>query len=166
VELRPITSADNAALKQVVLACLAEYGLGGEGTAAADPELADMAGFVAQHPHANYWVLATADEQGQPVVVGGGGWMHLKGTPLAEGKAEMIKFYLLPPYRRQGWGQRLLALAEAEAKQAGFTWAYAETIPAMKSVPMLQKHGYSVLNERWGSTGHSQLTVWLAKPLA
>jgi hypothetical protein len=36
-----------------------------------------MAGFVAQHPHANYWVLATADEQGQPVVVGGGGWMHL-----------------------------------------------------------------------------------------
>jgi putative acetyltransferase len=161
--LRPITAADDRAMHAIILSTLTELGLGTEpGTAAHDPESAALSQLMATTPKAGYWVVEHPDTG---TVLGGGGFMPLKGHPPEAAVCEVMKFYLTPATRGCGLGQALLLQCLDTAQAVGFTHAYAETCNALQSIPMLLKFGFEEIPGRLGHTGHWALDRFFLKVL-
>lgn len=117
IRVRPITSADNNAIAQVIRRVSAEFGLTADkGYTVSDPNLDHLYELYSQ-PRSAYWVI---ELHGQ--LAGGGGVAPLSGAN--EEVCELQKMYFLPE-RGVAWelAQRALMLA----REQGFRHCYLET---------------------------------------
>ncbi len=157
--IRPIRTEDDPAVAKLIRTVMPEFGAVGPGFAIMDPEVDHMTAAYPP-PRARYWVVV--DEAG--AVVGGGGFAQLVGGD--PGTCELRKMYFLPSARGQGVGEKLLRLCLAEAKQAGFTRCYLETLTGMDSAQKLyQKVGFERISCAEGATGHSSCDRFYALKL-
>ncbi|MFM7389431.1 MAG: GNAT family N-acetyltransferase [Vampirovibrionales bacterium] len=163
--LRPITTADEDAVKHLTVDTLAEFGYY-EDCPANDPELAHMAYYVAENPQAEYYVI---EHQPTKTVVGCGGFEPLKGYPAHRQNAvcELIKFYVKEGFRRQGLGCVLLQHALQRATTLGFHSMYYEVTPQLFSQGLFERHGFYFLPEKLGANGHvhPEINIFVIKPL-
>ena len=147
------------ALAAVIREVMPEFGADGPGTALHDPEIAAMSAAYAD-PKSRYFVACLADR-----VVGGVGMGPLRGG--AEGVAELRKMYLLSIARRQGIGRALLRMTIDEARAAGYTHLYLETMETMSAARSLyESEGFKLLPASWGDTGHFACHISYALALA
>jgi putative acetyltransferase len=145
--IRPVRAGDRAGLASLIRTVMPEFGAKGPGFAINDPEVDDM--FKAyREPRSGYFVVTRED-----AVVGGAGYAPLAG---GDGKTcELRKMYFLPEVRGLGIGQRLLAQCLAQARRAGFSRMYLETLAAMRQARALyERNGFRRLEGPLGATGH------------
>ena len=147
VRLRPIESADDAAIASIVPAVMPEFGAQGPGFAINDPEVDWMSRAYAG-PRAAYFVVERAGR-----VLGGGGIAPLAG---ADGTVcELRKMYCLPEARGHGLGERLLRHCLEGGGGNGYRTCYLETLGGMDAaVALYGKLGFVRLAEPMGATGH------------
>ncbi len=156
--IRPIDQADNEAIAAIVQRVTAEIGATGCGSSSEDPEVADMFSAYSA-PEAAFFVV---ESRGR--VLGCGGFGPLSGGP--EGTCELRKMYFLPELRGQGAGRELLELCLDEARKAGFGYCYLETRDSMAVAKILyQHHGFEMLDERMGDTGHFMCRTFMGQKL-
>jgi putative acetyltransferase len=161
VKIRPITSADDAVVAEIIRTVMTEHGASGPGFAIHDPEVARMSAHYdpRARPPAIYFVL---DDAG--IVVGGAGF-----APLAAGDArtcELRKMYLRPQTRGSGLGRRLLAHVLEAARQAGYVRCYLETMATMlRARALYESVGFRKLPAPEGATGHFGCDAWYARDL-
>uniref|UniRef100_A0A5Q0TIH2 GNAT family N-acetyltransferase n=2 Tax=Vibrio algicola TaxID=2662262 RepID=A0A5Q0TIH2_9VIBR len=158
-QIRPIQPTDNAAIAQVIRDVSAEHGLTADkGYSVADPTL-DTLYDVYNVVNAQYWVLVDSHD----TVVGGAGIAPLAGKPEV---CELQKMYILPPARRLGLAQQLIALCSDKAKQLGYTQCYLESTAELNAaLALYQKIGFEHLDAPWGNTGHGDCEVVMVKAL-
>ena len=156
--IRAIEPADNPELGEVIREVLPGTGAPLEGTAFADPSLDAMYETYSE-PRSRYWVV-----EGQGRVWGGGGI-----APLAGGDpdtCELQKMYFREEVRGLGLGQALLQQALEAARELGFRHCYIETMPYMKAaLSLYRRHGFQMLEQPMGCTGHTACQVWMLKNL-
>ncbi len=160
VRLRPVSPADDAAVRQLIHTVMPEFGATGPGFALSDPEVDAMAEAYAG-PRLAYVVLVDLSDR----VVGGGGYAPLLGGP--PGVAELRKMYLYREVRGQGHGARLLAHLVERATTDGHEQLYLETMSNMTAARRLyERFGFVRLEGPWGNTGHGGCDVHYAKSLS
>lgn len=157
--LRAAAPADNASLAAVLRAVMAEFGAAGDGTAAHDPEVDDMAGAYGA-PRAAYFVV----EDAGGAVVGGGGLGPLSGGD--PGTCELRKMYLEAGARGQGLGRALLGRCLETARGFGYERMYLETMRSMADARRLyERNGFTPVARPIGHTGHFGCDAWYVRAL-
>lgn len=164
--IRPITSADNAAVAALVRTTLEEHQCIGPGFASSDPELDDLASVYqapsGQTPDRGYFVVS--DDAGR--VWGGCGFSRLKGTQPDESVCELQKMYFHPGLRGRGYGRTLLTFCIQRATEAGYRTMYLETMPQMENaLTLYRKMGFQSLPSYLGDTGHRSCTLFMSRSL-
>ena len=170
--LRPLRSADNAALARVIRTVMPEFGCVGPGYSINDPEVDDMFATYAA-ARAGYFVVDAGQDTGADAGAGGVGLAGVVGGagfgPLLGGPAdvcELRKMYLLPAARGHGAGGRLLEACVTGARAAGYRRMYLETVSAMTAAAALYaKHGFTYLASPLGDTGHGGCDKFMVRPL-
>ncbi len=148
--IRPIRAEDNAAVEQVIRACLIEFGANHEGTAWADPDLGRFSEVYASEG-SRYWVAVTPAGR----VVGGVGI----GRLAAEGVCELQKMYCLPEARGTGVSHRLMDTALAYARRY-YRRCYLETLENMVAAQRLyERYGFRRTDTPVVQTGHFHCDV-------
>jgi len=129
--LRPATTADGPAVRQLVFAVLTEHGL------APDPlgTDADLADIEASYRGGGFHVLEAADGR----IVGCVGI-----APLDTVACELRKMYLAADARGSGLGRLLLDTALANARAVGFRRVVLETATVLeRAVALYLKYGFT-----------------------
>ena len=121
VTIRPITSADDAEIAQIIRENLKAYHLDIPGTAYFDPELDCLSAFYSARPDKRAYFVAAYDDG---TIIGGVGVAEFTGFDHC---AEIQKLYLSDPAKGKGLGKRLMQAAEAFARSAGYDSLYLET---------------------------------------
>jgi putative acetyltransferase len=156
--IRPITSADNAAVASVIRTVMPEFGASGPGFAIHDAEVDDMMTAYAA-PGCTYFVV---EREGR--VCGGGGIAPLAGDE--SGTCELRKMYFLPELRGLGAGGELIARCLEYARRLGYRRCYLETLTGMDAAQRLyEKHGFARIPNALGNTGHFGCNRFYARPL-
>jgi putative acetyltransferase len=124
--IRPATNADGPAVRHVVATVLREHGFDLD-AAATDADLADLESSYLR-PGGSFAVLI--DPTG--VVVG-----TVAIFPLAAGRCELRKMYMLAACRGRGLGKRLLRHALDQARRLGFRRVELETASSMTAAGRL-----------------------------
>jgi len=154
IEISLIQPEDSQELGELIKRVLEEMNAPKKGTAYADPYLFDLFSYY-NHPKRDYYVIRYNGE-----LLGGGGYGDLPGAP--EEVCEIQKMYFDPKLRGKGIGKRLLLKLIEESKRAGYTKAYIETLPQMKSAIGLYEHlGFTYLDGPLGGTGHTSCPIHL-----
>jgi putative acetyltransferase len=156
--LRPIEKADNAAIAAVIRQVLAEFKANKPGTVYYDPTTDDLFGLFGRE-RSGYWVLEVDGR-----VMGGSGVFPTEGLP--EGCCELVKLYLLPEVRRQGYGKLLIDHCLEQARAMGFTQVYLETMPELKmAMSLYERCGFTYLDGPLGNSGHFGCDLWMQRAL-
>jgi len=128
--IRPATNRDGDAVRALVFGVLREFGFSPD-PSGTDADLADL---EAAYMGGAFDVLIDA---GGRII----GTVGLKALP--ESRCELRKMYLLPEYRGQGLGGRLLRHAVAHAREFGFTRIELETATALEAAQrMYESFGF------------------------
>jgi putative acetyltransferase len=125
---RAAAPGDHPAIRAVVCAVLAEYGLALD-PADTDADLQDVISSYAGRGGSFRVLVSPAGE-----IVGCGGLY-----PLDERQAEIRKMYLLPEARGRGLGRRLLQELVEEARAGGFERVVLETASVLKEAISLYR---------------------------
>lgn len=158
MQIRRITSADDAAVASIVKASLKQAGLALPGTAYFDPELAHLSAYYAQTAFRDYYVLTNGQE-----VVGGAGFAEYD---LDRKICELQKVYLSAAVRGHGLSYQLLTFVEQMAKQAGYQQMYLETHSSLAAaIHVYKKLGFEQLDQPLSTTNHSLMDVLMIKQL-
>jgi len=151
--IRPISTADNSSIEQVIRTVLIEYGANKPGLAWQDPELCNLSQAY-QAANTEYWV---AESNG--VIVGGCGIGQLQPNPIPL-VCELQKMYLLPESRGKGIGQLLLKTALAFAT-LHYRWCYLESLKTMVEAERLYRQaGFTELPLPLVLTAHGACDRW------
>jgi putative acetyltransferase len=146
-QIRPITSADDASVAQVIRTVMPEFGATGDGFAINDPEVDWMSRAYAE-PRCSYFVI-----ERDGVVMGGAGVAPL--TNGDEDVCELRKMYFLPALRGLGAGAAMMQHCLAAARGHGFRRCYLETLRGMDAAMRLyERTGFRRLPGPMGATGH------------
>ena len=121
ITIRPITSADDAEIARIIRENLEAYHLDIPGTAYFDPELDCLSAFYSARPDQRAYFVAAYDDG---TIIGGVGVAEFTGFDHC---AEIQKLYLSDPAKGKGLGKRLMQVAEAFARSAGYDSLYLET---------------------------------------
>ncbi|MEZ4375580.1 MAG: GNAT family N-acetyltransferase [Polyangiaceae bacterium] len=153
-DIRPLRPEDDPDIAGIIRRVMPEYGAEGPGYAINDPEVDHMSQAY-RGKRAAYYVVT---REGR--VVGGGGFAPLAG---GEGKTcELRKMYFLAEARGHGVGKRLLVRILEQAKAAGFTHCYLETLEHMTRARALYRSlGFQPLDKPLGDTGHFGCNSWM-----
>lgn len=192
MQIRPITTGDDAAMAAIVRSSLASHELDIPGTAYFDPELDHLSKFYnAQTPDTADSTASTsippsdspnndtsqANASANPpsarayfvavddqgAVVGGAGFAAFGGQP---GVAELQKLYVSPAAQHQGLGHQLVALVEQRAAEAGYATLYVETHHNLTDAMRLyQQLGYTQLEAPLPGSAHTTMDRFFSKPL-
>lgn len=122
--IRKIEPADDAALAQIVRACLAAHGLDIPGTAYFDPELDHLSAFYAEKPTKRVYLVLHDGHDGGARVAGGAGIAEFPGV---DSCCELQKLYLIEGMQGFGLGRTLIEEVEARAREMGYRRIYLET---------------------------------------
>ena len=145
--IRPITTADDAAMAAIIRGVMPEFGATGDGFAINDPEVDWMHRAYSQ-PRCAYFVV---EREGR--VVGGAGVAPLEGGD--PGVCELRKIYFLPEARGIGGGAAMMARCLQAARELGFRQCYLETLTGMDSAMKLyERSGFRRISCSMGHTGH------------
>ena len=145
--IRPITTADDAAMAAIIRGVMPEFGATGDGFALNDPEVDWMHRAYSQ-PRCAYFVV---EREGR--VVGGAGVAPLEGGDPAV--CELRKMYFLPEARGIGAGAAMMARCLQAARELGFGQCYLETLTGMDSAMKLyERSGFRRISCSMGHTGH------------
>ena len=156
--IRRIETRDDPAMAAVIRSVMTELGASGPGFAIHDPEVDGMSAAYGRPRH-DYFVLVRGD-----VVVGGAGYGQLVGAD--ESVCELRKMYYLPEVRGTGMGARMLEHVLAEARAAGYTTCYLETLRSMQAARKLYaKFGFEPIPGPMGNTGHFSCDAYYARAL-
>jgi putative acetyltransferase len=158
ITIREVCPDDDAQLADLIKVVMTEIGAIGEGYSINDPEVQAMSqNYIA--PGAGYFVLTNGSE-----VLGGGGFAHLIDAP--SHVCELRKMYFLPAARGMGQAQEMLNLIFDQAKAAGYTKMYLETIVgADKAIALYERNGFRKISCPQGNTGHSGCDTFYEKEL-
>ena len=131
--LRDATNADCDAVRELVFAVLAEYGLKSD-PGRTDADLSD----IEQSYRARgglFRVLESSDGS----IIGAYGLY-----PMEDGTCELRKMYLRHQWRGQGLGRRLLDDALAQARRLGFARVVLETASVLKeAIALYERYGFA-----------------------
>lgn len=156
IVIRPIIPADNSLLAAIIRNGIEALNLPLEGTAHTDPTT-DHLFELFQTSGSAYYVLEIDHE-----VMGGCGIYPSNGLPA--GCAELVRFFLKPEARGNGYGKMLMKISEKEARMHGYKQLYLESFPDMQAaVHLYEKYGYKRLSQPLGNTGHFSCNVWMLK---
>ncbi len=157
-QIREITAADNAAVKEIIRQVMAVFDCIGEGYSSSDPEVEAMSEHY-QPPQAAYYVVEV-----DGVVLGCGGIAPLEGGDKAT--CELRKMYFLPALRGAGVGRVLLQHCLSEARNMGYNYCYLETMQDMSAARKLySRAGFKTLQQTMGATGHGYCEMWMGMKL-
>lgn len=145
--IRPIVSADDAAVAHIIRTVMPEFGADGPGFAIHDAEVSTMSSAYAA-PGCAYFVV---ESEGR--VLGGGGVAPL---PNADSDiCELRKMYFLPELRGQGAGSAMMQRCLDAARSLGYKRCYLETLTGMDDAKRLyRKSGFTTIPQALGATGH------------
>ena len=150
---RLIRPEDNVQVAHVIRTVMTEFGAVGEGFSIMDPEV-DQMYEAYQGPKAAMYVIEKAGR-----VLGCGGFGPLLGG--GPGVCELKKMYFLPELRGLGFGKKLVQRSLQDARKAGFSHCYLETLCSMDAANGLyQKMGFKPLDKPMGNTGHGSCDAW------
>ena len=156
--IRPIGPADDPAVAALIREVMTEFGAVGCGYSIEDPEV-DMMSAAYPSPRAAFFVV---EQDGQ--VLGCGGMGPLTGAE--EDVCELRKMYFRPKLRGRGLGSALLDVILDAARTAGYRQCYLETLERMEQARALYAgHGFRILDEPMGDTGHGSCNHWMLKDL-
>lgn len=158
IVLRNIERSDNKEIAQLIRSVFREFRIDKPGTVYYDPttdnlfDLFSISGSV-------YWI---AEENGK--MIGGCGIYPTPGLP--KGCAELVKFYLLAPWRGKGIGRVLMERCFVSARILGYRQLYLESLPELeKAVSMYLKSGFKHISHALGNSGHFGCNIWMIKDL-
>ena len=158
IHIRPIRREDNIAIASVIRKVLTEFKADKPGTVFFDPTTDSLFQLFAVR-NAVYFI-AEADGE----VVGGSGVFPTTGLP--SGYCELVKLYLLPEMRGQGYGLKLMEKCFKKSIEFGFSHIYLETMPELRSaIGLYEKAGFSYLPGPLGQSGHFGCDLWMIKNL-
>lgn len=158
IVIRSIQQSDNQQIAKIIRATLEEFDANKPGTVYYDAST-DHLYELFQAERSGYFI---AEVNGK--MMGGGGYFHSDGLP--EDTCELVKMYLLPESRGKKIGAALMLKSMEEARKAGFTKMYLETMPELKrAISAYEKFGFTYLNGPMGNTGHCGCSVWMSKEL-
>ena len=130
--LREASADDSAAIRSVVAAVMAEYGLSSD-LEAYDADLQDIAASYGERG-GSFRVVTSAEGR----IVGCGGLYAID-----EREAEIRRMYLLPEARGVGIGRRLLEELIGDAKERRFERVVLETASVLKeAISLYRKRGF------------------------
>jgi putative acetyltransferase len=145
--IRPIKSADDPRMAQIIRTVMPEFGATGDGFAINDPEV-DWMTRAYSEPRCSYFVV---EHEGE--VKGGGGV-----APLVNGDedlCELRKMYFLPQLRGLGAGTAMMQHCLEAARAHGFRRCYLETLKGMDAAMRLyERSGFRKIPGPLGNTGH------------
>ena len=150
---RPIRREDNEQVARIIRTVMTEFGAVGPGFSIMDPEVDEMFETY-DTPRSRMYVM---ENEGQLYGCGGFG-------PLAGGEThicELKKMYFLKELRGLGFGKKLVLQSLEDARKAGYTQCYLETLAQMESANALYKGlGFRLLEGPMGDTGHGKCNAW------
>ena len=157
-QIRLIQSQDNKAMEQIIVSAFKEFGAETEGVSLKDPEMKNICNAYSAKGR-KYWVVVDLKMN---QVLGGGGYMKLKGTTEDEKICAVQKFFLIPEARGKGFGTKIMKLIIESAVNEGYQEIYLEMLASMKQAAKLyEKFGLKYLAERKGSTGHYSCKIFM-----
>jgi len=131
--LREATNADCDAVRELVFAVLAEYGLKSD-PGCTDADLSDI-----EQSYFARGGLFRVLESSESSIVGAYGLY-----PMANRTCELRKMYLRREWRGQGLGKRLLDDALAQARRLGFARVALETASVLKeAIALYERYGFA-----------------------
>jgi putative acetyltransferase len=155
---RNIEEKDNIELAELIRTVFREFKIDRPGTVYFDPTT-DNLNKLFGIPGSVYWI---AEENGK--MIGGCGIYPTPGLP--QDCAELVKLYLLAPWRGKGIGRMLMEKCFESAKKLGYTQLYLESLPELKkAVSMYEKAGFGFIPEALGNSGHFGCNIWMLKDL-
>jgi putative acetyltransferase len=158
VTYRNIELKDNKELAELIRTVFREFRIDKPGTVYFDPTTDSLYELFRAHGSV-YWI---AEENG--AMAGGCGIYPTPG--LADGCAELVKFYLLQQWRGKGIGKALMEKCFESAKQMGYSKLYLESLPELsKAVSMYLKSGFRHIPHPLGNSGHFGCNIWMVKEL-
>lgn len=159
VTIRPIQPADNAAIAHIIRTALTEFGANKPGTVYYDDTTDHLFELFASTSESGYYI---AEKDG--VIVGGSGYFPTEGLPATT--CELVKMYLNASVRGMGLGRKMIDYVLAEAKKAGYTEVYLETMPELnKAVKVYEQFGFHYLQGPMGNSGHNGCDIWMLRKL-
>lgn len=157
--IRPIEPRDDAALYVLIRHALEINGLGIDGTAYTDPQLAWLSRYYADDPRRGYFVV----EDSSGVITAGAGFGEYDETA---GIAELQKLYSDSRFAGQGVSYRLIAVIEEAAKQAGYRQLYLESRHELQAaLHVYEKAGFTRLDAPPKDPSHAVMDYYFIKDL-
>jgi putative acetyltransferase len=158
INYRNIGEKDNAELAGLIRTVFREFRIDRPGTVYFDPTTDNLYALF-RTPGSVYWIAEDKEK-----MIGGCGIYPTKGLP--EGCAELVKFYLLAPWRGRGIGHTLMEKCFESARQSGYKQLYLESLPELsKAVSMYIKSGFRYIPHSLGNSGHFGCNIWMLKDL-
>ncbi|NCT73588.1 MAG: GNAT family N-acetyltransferase [Chitinophagaceae bacterium] len=158
IKIRPIAPGDNPSLARIIRDSLAEFGANKPGTVYYDPTT-DHLYELFREPRSGYFV---AEQDGQ--LLGGAGIFPTAGLPADT--CELVKMYLVPAARGKGLGRMLVDHSMEQARSAGFSQVYLETMPELKqALAMYARLGFEYIDQPMGNSGHTGCSLWMLRTL-
>lgn len=155
---RLIEQKDNKEIAEVIRAVFREFNIQRPGTVYFDPTTDNLYGLF-RTPGSEYWI---AEENG--IIIGGCGVYPTPG--LAEGCAELVKFYLAASQRGKGTGRLLMEKTFESALKFGYKKLYLESLPELgRAISLYQKAGFRFIPGPLGNSGHFGCDIWMLKDL-
>lgn len=156
--IRKLTPGDNKAIANVIRRTLEEFKVDKPGTVYFD-ESTDHLSDIFTVNNCAYFVVEVNGE-----LAGGGGFYPTEGLP--PNTVELVKMYLSSQFRRNGIGQKLLDICIDEARKAGNSGMYIETMKELTyAIAMYKKNGFYHLDKPLGDTGHTGCDVWMTRKI-
>jgi len=156
--IRKIKKEDNAGVAKMIRDVFVEYNAPREGTVFVDPTTDNLFD-VFETPNSVFWV---AEKDGE--IVGSCGVFPTENLP--DKCIELVKFYVSSTVRGTGVGRDLMIKSEQSAIDFGYKDIYIESLPAFNNaVRIYTKHGYELLTEPLGDSGHFGCDIWMVKKL-
>lgn len=157
VIIRPITSADDAAIAAIIRENLRAHHLDIPGTAYFDPELDCLSAYYNNQPEKRRYFIAAYDDG---TVIGGVGVAEFTGFANC---AEIQKLYLSDAAKGMGLGKRLMQTAEEFARSAGYSFLYLETHTNLEAaIGLYEKLGFRQI-EKPAAVLHSTMNRFYRK---
>jgi len=158
ITFRNIKKDDNKELAGLIRSVFREFRIDRPGTVYFDPTTDNLFDLFSTDGSV-YWI---AEEDGS--MIGGCGVFPTPGLP--QGCAELVKFYLLAPWRGRGIGHALMERCFESARQLGYSQLYLESLPELeKAVSMYVKSGFRHIPHALGNSGHFGCNIWMIKDL-